>query len=73
MARDLEVTSTVQACTRVVRRGSARRDIKVSVLPMQLDLASLRSVKNFAEEIKALKCDIDFLILNAAIMGCPLW
>lgn len=54
-------------------RNSARKTEGSDVVPMELELASLRSVKAFAEQIKALKCNIDFLILNAAIMGCPLW
>ncbi|KAK9807410.1 hypothetical protein WJX73_001819 [Symbiochloris irregularis] len=44
-----------------------------NIIPMELQLASFRSVRKFVEDVKAMNCNIDYLILNAAVMGCPLW
>ncbi len=41
------------------------------VSSMVLDLASLRSINKFVEEIKDMKKPIHVLINNAGIMGCP--
>lgn len=43
------------------------------IIPMELQLASMRSIRKFAKDVKAMECNIDYLVLNAAVMGCPLW
>ena len=57
------------ACGRKTSHG----DASGSAEPMELQLASMRSIRHFVDQIKALRCNIDYLVLNAAIMGCPLW
>ncbi|KAL7014593.1 hypothetical protein ACKWTF_016018 [Chironomus riparius] len=47
------------------RRGNCKLNF------IQLDLSSLRSTKNFCEEVKRQYQKIDFLILNAGIFGLP--
>lgn len=47
------------------RRGNCKLNF------IQLDLASLRSCKNFCEEVKKQYQHIDYLILNAGVFGLP--
>jgi NAD(P)-dependent dehydrogenase (short-subunit alcohol dehydrogenase family) len=49
-------------------KGSARG----AVVGAELDLLSLGSVADFARRIEAMGRPVDLLILNAAIMACPL-
>lgn len=49
-------------------QGSARGQI----LGLHLDLLSLRSIETFADTVAALRRPVDTLILNAAVMACPL-
>lgn len=42
------------------------------VFGYELDLLSLHEVERFAEQVLALKRGVDLLILNAAVMACPL-
>ena len=57
-----------QAVADEVNRGSKADVVKVVLL----DLADLESVKRAAEAIKDEHSGIDFLVLNAGVMMCPL-
>ena len=41
------------------------------IVVKDLDLASLKSVKRFADDIASTEASIDFLVLNAGIMALP--
>jgi NAD(P)-dependent dehydrogenase (short-subunit alcohol dehydrogenase family) len=43
-----------------------------TVMASEIDLLSLKSVSDFADRIVALNRPVDLLILNAAVMACPL-
>ncbi|XP_070843563.1 retinol dehydrogenase 14b [Chaetodon trifascialis] len=68
----------IMACRDQRRAEEAARDIKEQAGPEQgevviklLDLASLRSVRKFCEEIHQEESKIDVLINNAGIYQCP--
>ncbi|VDI77981.1 retinol dehydrogenase 12 [Mytilus galloprovincialis] len=64
------------ACRDMTRGNNAVDDIKrlsgsTNVSVVQLDLASLKSVRKFAEEIHKTEKRLDILINNAGVMACP--
>lgn len=66
----------ILACRDVEKGKKAREKIlkefdKASVEVMKLDLSSLKSVREFAEEFKNKKISLDILINNAGIMNAP--
>jgi NAD(P)-dependent dehydrogenase (short-subunit alcohol dehydrogenase family) len=67
---------TVLACRSVSRGDQARRDIEVrapntEVDVAELDLASLDSVRAFAERLHSEQDGIDLLVNNAGVMAAP--
>lgn len=44
---------------------------KQNITPMEMDLASLSSVRDFAKKFNDLKIPLHYLILNAGVMACP--
>ena len=46
---------------------------KADITSLKLDLSSLRSARQFADELKAKESVIDILINNASLMACPEW
>jgi NAD(P)-dependent dehydrogenase (short-subunit alcohol dehydrogenase family) len=67
---------TVLACRDVARGEQARRDIAVrapntEVDVAELDLASLDSVRAFAERLRSAYDGIDLLVNNAGVMATP--
>ena len=68
----------ILACRNPDRGREAERDIRLKsgsedVIYHHLDLASLSSVRQFAETILQEESHIDILINNAGIMACPQW
>eukprot|EP00736_Rhodelphis_marinus_P000403 Rmarinus@m.18171 len=66
----------VMACRSPERGQKALEEVKsvakdANVQLMELDLSSFASVRKFADEIKSAGTEIDVLINNAGIMGCP--
>ncbi|VDI74279.1 retinol dehydrogenase 12 [Mytilus galloprovincialis] len=64
------------ACRDITRGNNAVDDIKrlsgsTNVSVIQLDLASLKSVRKFTEEIHKTEKRLDILINNAGVMACP--
>ncbi|XP_066504473.1 retinol dehydrogenase 13 isoform X4 [Hoplias malabaricus] len=64
--RDLD---KAHAAAEEIRKKSGNGNVTVK----KLDLASLRSVRNFAREIQEKEDRLDILINNAGIMMCPKW
>ncbi|XP_067827380.1 retinol dehydrogenase 13 [Heptranchias perlo] len=64
--RDLEKANKVAA---ELRKASGNGNILVQ----KLDLASLQSVRSFANRIQETETRLDVLINNAGIMRCPKW
>ncbi|XP_022107531.1 retinol dehydrogenase 13-like isoform X2 [Acanthaster planci] len=64
--RDL---AKAQAALAEIREDTGNRNLTV----VKLDLASLASVRECAEKIKAEESRLDILINNAGIMMCPEW
>ncbi|XP_054152565.1 retinol dehydrogenase 13-like [Oppia nitens] len=65
-------------CRNIEKAESAINDIKTAnpgadIVALKLDLASLKSVRQFASELKERESVIDILINNAGIMACPEW
>ena len=44
---------------------------KASLTPMELDLASFKSIRSFAKSFRADEKPLHSLILNAGVMRCP--
>lgn len=68
--------TVVMACRNIEKAGKCRDKIlaerpKASVEVIQLDLASLKSVKMFAEEYKRRAWPLHMLVLNAGVFGLP--
>ena len=68
----------VIACRSMERGNKALKEIREAsgsekVHLKRLDLASLKSIRSFAEEINATEERLDILINNAGIMMCPKW
>ncbi|CAG2240970.1 RDH12 [Mytilus edulis] len=64
------------ACRDMTRANAAADDIKrisgsKEIYVRHLDLASLKSVRTFAENIKRTEKRIDILLNNAGVMACP--
>ena len=68
----------ILACRNLTKAEAAAKDIQKKtgnnkVIVKELDLASLKSVRNFAHEINESEERLDILINNAGIMRCPYW
>ncbi|KAK6620753.1 hypothetical protein RUM43_011048 [Polyplax serrata] len=70
----------IMACRDLVKAETAKSDIEKEVIGQdnlgtivveKLDLASLSSVRQFAEQILKQEQKIDYLINNAGVMACP--
>jgi NAD(P)-dependent dehydrogenase (short-subunit alcohol dehydrogenase family) len=66
------------ACRDLKKAENAAKEIKnknpnAKIVIMKLDLSSLKSVRNFAEEVSKQESVIDILINNAGVMMCPEW
>ena len=48
-------------------------ELSQNLIIMKLDLASLRSIRNFADEFHARYNRLNYLILNAGVFGYPEW
>lgn len=72
----LQGASVVFACRTMAKAEAAARDVReerprAKCIPMQIDLASLRSVAEFARELRTSQQRLDILILNAGVFGIP--
>lgn len=68
----------IMACRDVDKAKTAAEEIKNAtgssdLVVKHLDLASLKSVRRFADDINASEKKLDILINNAGIMRCPFW
>ncbi|KAL0977990.1 hypothetical protein UPYG_G00164380 [Umbra pygmaea] len=66
------------ACRDQVRADAAAEEVRRrsgngNVVVKQLDLASLQSVRDLAEDVQRTEDRLDILINNAGIMMCPKW
>nr|XP_014091931.2 retinol dehydrogenase 12 [Bactrocera oleae] len=64
------------ACRDMEKCEKARQELikdtcNRNIFGMQLDLASLKSIKDFADNYKKIESRLDILINNAGIMHCP--
>lgn len=64
-------TRGLDAVQRIRQEISAEEDDSDSVQYMNLDLASLASVENFAKNFAKLNLDLHLLVLNAGVMKSP--
>lgn len=68
----------ILACKNLEKAQLAAEEIQkttgnTKVFVKELDLASLKSVRNFAEDVHQSEDRVDILVNNAAIMRCPYW
>ena len=68
----------ILACRDLEKANTAAKEIRKTtgndkVFVKMLDLASLKSVRTFAEEFHQTEDRLDILINNAGIMRCPYW
>ncbi|XP_063967091.1 retinol dehydrogenase 11-like [Lytechinus pictus] len=68
----------IMACRNIEKAEEARLDVvRVSgssnVVVKKLDLASMKSIRKFAEDIKKEEKQLNILLNNAGIMMCPRW
>lgn len=68
----------ILACRDLDKANAAANEIRKTtgndkVFVKELDLASLKSVRKFAEEFHQTEDRLDILINNAGIMRCPYW
>ena len=68
----------ILACRNLDKAQAAAEKIRKEtgsdkVIVKELDLASLKSVRNFAEDVHQTEDRLDILINNAGIMRCPYW
>ncbi|CAG2109577.1 unnamed protein product, partial [Medioppia subpectinata] len=65
-------------CRSLEKAESAIDDMKgvnpsADITALKLDLSSFKSVRQFADELKARESAVDILINNAGVMACPEW
>lgn len=68
----------ILACRDMAKAEKVAREIRETtanknILVKKLDLASLKSIRSFGEEIMREESRLDILINNAGIMRCPHW
>lgn len=68
----------ILACRNFKKAKLAAEEIKnatgnKNVIVKELDLASLKSVRSFAEDVQQSEERLDILVNNAGIMRCPYW
>lgn len=68
----------IMACRNLEKAHEAAEKIKTTtgnenVIVKELDLASLKSVRHFVEEVHQSEDRLDILVNNAGIMRCPYW
>ena len=71
----LKIDYVVLGCRTYAKCAQAAERIKLvtgkTVLPAELDLASFKSIRSFAEKFKAQFDTLDSLLLNAGVMAPP--
>lgn len=79
-AKDLAIrgAKVIMACRDMEKCEKAMLQIKESapnaeLVPVELDLASLESVRECADQIVKSETKLDVLLNNAGIMSCPQW
>ncbi|XP_054622890.1 retinol dehydrogenase 13-like isoform X1 [Dunckerocampus dactyliophorus] len=68
----------IMGCRDMEKCEAAAKEIRGNTLnphvyACQLDLASMKSIREFAEKIKEKEQRVDVLINNAGVMRCPAW
>ncbi|XP_788671.3 retinol dehydrogenase 13 [Strongylocentrotus purpuratus] len=68
----------IMACRNIEKAEEARLDVvresgSSNVLVKKLDLASMKSIREFAEDIKREEKQLNVLLNNAGVMLCPQW
>ncbi|KAF0292204.1 Retinol dehydrogenase 12 [Amphibalanus amphitrite] len=60
-----------EARSEIVESAAGEQETAGALIVLQLDLASLQSVRDFAQEVLAQADKINLLINNAGVMACP--
>eukprot|EP00057_Strongylocentrotus_purpuratus_P007318 XP_011661792.1 PREDICTED: retinol dehydrogenase 11 [Strongylocentrotus purpuratus] len=68
----------IMACRNVEKAKEAQLDVikesgSSNVVVKKLDLASMKSIREFVEELKKEEKSLDVLVNNAGVMMCPRW